>query len=248
MILAVHPSNFRITGFTAAASLAEVAAIAHAHHLPLVEDLGSGCLLDLTPFGLAPEPTPQQSLAAGADIVCFSGDKLLGGPQAGLIVGKSAYIQRLARRPLMRALRVDKLTLAGLIATLRHYQRGEAVTHIPIWRMIAMSPEGIRQRAAWLVEELAAQGCVAEVRAGEATIGGGSLPGETLPTWHVALGAARHGDLAALARRLRLGRPAIIPRIAHDYLLLDPRTMPEERDAVVAAAVHAAISAHHAGA
>lgn len=230
MILAVHPSNFRIIGFTEAAELRDLADLAHANSIPLVEDQGSGCLLDLTPFGLAPEPTPMQSLAAGADIVCFSGDKLLGGPQAGIILGQPAAIQRLVRHPLMRALRVDKVTLAGLIATLRHYQRGEAITHIPIWRMIAQPAERIRARATALVQQAQAHGMIATVQPGESTIGGGSLPGATLPTYHIALAAQHYGDLDALARALRVGRPPLIPRIARDHLLLDLRTVPESQD------------------
>jgi L-seryl-tRNA(Ser) seleniumtransferase len=237
LILAVHPSNFRVVGFTESAPLRDLAELAHAHSLPLVEDLGSGCLLDLAQFGLAPEPTPMQSLVAGVDLVCFSGDKLLGGPQAGIILGDTAYIQRLAKHPLMRALRVDKLTLAGLIATLRHYQRGQATTHIPVWRMIALAPAAIQARAAALAERLTVAGIAAGVQAGESAIGGGSLPGATLPTWHVALPASAHGDLDALARRLRLGRPSVIARVYRDHLLLDPRTVPPERDADLGDAV-----------
>ncbi len=230
MILAVHPSNFRIVGFTESAPLGDLAQLAHDHALPLVHDQGSGCLLDLTQFGLAAEPTPMQSLAAGADLVCFSGDKLLGGPQAGIILGKAASVQTLARHPLMRALRVDKVTLAGLIATVRHYQRGEALTHIPIWRMIALTAESLRARSAALAERLSVAGIAAGLQPGESAIGGGSLPGATLPTWHVALPAAAHGDLNALAKRLRLGRPPVIARVYRDHLLLDLRTVPPEND------------------
>ncbi len=133
----------------------------------------------------------------------------------------------------MRALRVDKVTLAGLIATLGSYARNVAITEIPVWRMIAQLPETLRQRAEALVAKLLAAGIVAEVRSGESTIGGGSLPGETLPTWHIALSVRTVGDLDALGKRLRTSSPAVIPRIAHDYLLLDPRTVPPERDAEV---------------
>jgi L-seryl-tRNA(Ser) seleniumtransferase len=240
MILAVHPSNFRIVGFTESADLHDLADLAHAHNLPLVHDQGSGCLLDLAQFGLAPEPTPMQSLAAGADVVCFSGDKLLGGPQAGIILGQAAAIQTIAKHPLMRTLRVDKVTLAGLIATLRHYQRDESLTHIPVWQMIALPAEAIQARADAMVRDLAAQGIAATVRSGESAIGGGTLPGQTLPTWHIALAATDHGDLDALARRLRLGRPPVISRILRDHLLLDPRTVPPECDTEMAAAIVAA--------
>jgi L-seryl-tRNA(Ser) seleniumtransferase len=237
MILAVHPSNFRIVGFTESADLHALADLAHTQHLPLVHDQGSGCLLDLAPFGLAPEPTPMDSLAAGADVVCCSGDKLLGGPQAGIILGQTAAIQAIAPHPLMRALRVDKVTLAGVVATLRHYQRGEALTHIPVWQMIALPAEAIKARAADAVAHLAAHTIAATVQAGESAIGGGTLPGQTLPTWHIALAASDHGDLDALARRLRLGRPPVIPRIARDHLLLDLRTVPADRDADLLAAI-----------
>ena len=237
LILAVHPSNFRVIGFTETVPLPSLAELAHQHQIPLVEDQGSGCLLDLTPFGLTPEPTPQQSLRAGVDVLCFSGDKLLGGPQAGIILGTTAHIQRIVQHPLMRALRVDKVTLAGLLATLGHYQRGEALTHIPIWRMIALAAETIQARATTIVQKLTAQGVVATIQPGASTIGGGALPGETLPTWHVALPTNPHGDLAVLGQRLRLGNPPVITRVYRDHLLLDLRTVPSERDGEVAMAV-----------
>lgn len=237
VLLLVHPSNFRVVGFTEAVSPPDLADLAHAHELPLVEDQGSGCLLDLAPFGLTPEPTPRQSLQAGVDVICFSGDKLLGGPQTGIIVGKARLLQQIARHPLMRALRVDKVTLAGLIATLGHYQRDEALTQIPIWRMIALPAEAILARAEDMTRELATRGITAIVQAGSSTIGGGSLPGETLATWHVALPASAHGDLDALAQRLRLGQPPVIARVYRRYLLLDLRTVPPDRDAEVVGAV-----------
>ena len=237
LILVVHPSNFRVVGFTETVPLSALAELAHHHQIPLVEDQGSGCLLDLASFGLTPEPTPQQSLGAGVDVLCFSGDKLLGGPQAGIILGNGAHIQQIAHHPLMRALRVDKVTLAGLLATLGHYQRGEALTHIPIWRMIALDGETIQTRAAVMVQELATRGVHATTQPGSSTIGGGALPGETLPTWHVALPTTAHGNLDALAQRLRLGNPPVIARVYRDHLLLDLRTVPPERDGDVAAAV-----------
>ena len=231
LLLAVHPSNFQSSGFTESTPLSELTKLAHRHQLLVMEDQGSGCLLSSEHYGLAHEPLPQESLTAGADLVCFSGDKLLGGPQAGILVGKMEIIRRIAKHPLMRALRIDKMTLAALEATLRHYQRGEATTHIPTWRMIAMSDTRIAQRAGAWAEQLRTEGIRARVQRGASTIGGGSLPGETLPTTLLALDSA---DLALpleeLSRRLRGRRPAIVTRISHDSLLLDPRTVLEEQD------------------
>jgi L-seryl-tRNA(Ser) seleniumtransferase len=166
--------------------------------------------------------------------VCFSGDKLLGGPQAGILVGKQAVIARLAKHPLMRAVRIDKMTLAALEATLRHYQRGEAETHIPVWRMIATRPEKVASRATSWVAHLQARGVAAHKQPGESTVGGGSLPGETLPTTLVALDATRTPlPLEELARRLRKRHTPIITRILRDSLLLDPRTVLEEQEKAV---------------
>jgi L-seryl-tRNA(Ser) seleniumtransferase len=164
----------------------------------------------------------QESLAAGADLVTFSGDKLLGGPQAGLLVGHGELVAKLRRHPLARALRVDKITIAGLQATLLHYLRGEAVREVPVWQMIAAPLDEIERRARSWKRRLAAQGITATIVTGESTVGGGSLPGETLPTQLVALAAASPDELA---RRLRLGEPPVIGRIEEGRFLLDPRTV-----------------------
>ena len=231
LLLTVHPSNFRITGFTESTAVGELVQLAHQNNLLVMEDLGSGCLLRCEDYSLMHEPRPQESLAAGADLVCFSGDKLLGGPQAGILVGKQQVIAQLARHPLMRALRVDKMTLAALEATLRHYQRCEAETHIPVWRMIAARPEQLATRATTWAARLNAEGVRAHTQHGESTIGGGSLPGETLPTTLLALDASTVlCPLDELAQRLRLHTPPIVARISHDMLLLDPRTVLEEQD------------------
>ncbi len=243
LLLAVHPSNFQIRGFTESTPLREIADLAHQHDLLAMEDQGSGCLLPCEQFHLAHEPMPQESLAAGADVVCFSGDKLLGGPQAGILVGKAEIIQRLARHPLMRALRIDKMTLAALAATLRHYQRGEATTHIPTWRMIATPDNRLAQRAGTWAEQLRTHGIRARVQRGESTIGGGSLPGETLPTTLLALDAAHLAlPLEELARHLRLRPTPVITRISRDTLLLDPRTVLEEQDEEVVRALSEELS------
>ena len=231
LLLAVHPSNFLMTGFTESVPLAHLCELAKQRNLLVMNDLGSGCLLNSERYGLSHEPTPQESIAAGVDVVCFSGDKLLGGPQAGILLGKAAVIARLAKHPLMRAVRIDKMTLAALEATLRHYQRGQAETHIPIWRMIAMRPEKIAGRATSWVNSLKAQGVTARTQRGESTIGGGSLPGETLPTTLVAIDAANVSiPLEELAHRLRARSIPILPRIFRDTLLLDPRTVFKEQD------------------
>ena len=231
LLLAVHPSNFQIVGFTESTSVEAMAELAHQHGLLLMDDLGSGCLLASERYGLGHEPMPQESIAAGADVVCFSGDKLLGGPQAGILVGKAAALKRISKHPLMRAMRIDKMTLAALEATLRHYQREEAETHIPIWRMIAASPGSIAGRAASWVSTLQKYGIPARMQRGESTVGGGSLPGETLPTTLLALDAGNVPmSLDELAKRLRLRSSPLIVRIMRDALLVDPRTVLEEQD------------------
>lgn len=231
LLLAVHPSNFLITGFTEATSLTDLSALAHKNGLLVMNDLGSGCLLASETYALTHEPTPQESIVAGADVVCFSGDKLLGGPQAGILLGKAAVIARLAKHPLMRAVRIDKMTLAALETTLRHYQRGQAETHIPVWRMISAHPEKIHRRATHWTTQLQEHSIAARIQRGESTIGGGSLPGETLPTTLVALDASRTTPpLEVLAKKLRMREVPIIVRIFRDTLLLDLRTVFEEQD------------------
>ena len=231
LLLRVHPSNFVMSGFIESTPLDALVELAHQHNLLVMDDLGSGCLLASKDYGLAHEPTPQESIAAGADIVCFSGDKLLGGPQAGIIVGKQDVLARIAKHPLMRAVRIDKMTLAALEATLRHYQRHEAPSHIPIWRMIAASTETLARRASHWATHLQAHNLPARLQRGVSTIGGGSLPGETLPTMLLALDAASTPTpLEDLSQRLRLRPTPIITRLHHDTLLLDPRTVLVEQD------------------
>ena len=242
LLLSVHPSNFLITGFTESTPISALAELAQHHNLLVMNDLGSGCLLASEHYGLAHEPTPRESLAAGAAVVCFSGDKLLGGPQAGILVGKADILARVAKHPLMRAVRIDKMTLAALEATLRHYQRNEAEKHIPVWRMISARPEKIATRATNWAAQLQAQGIPARTQRGESTVGGGSLPGETLPTTLLALDAARVPlPLDELARRLRLRSTPIITRILRDTLLLDPRTVLKEQDEEVVQALRKVI-------
>jgi L-seryl-tRNA(Ser) seleniumtransferase len=217
LLMRAHASNFKQIGFTESTPLEEMTGIAHSHGLYLADDLGSGTLLDTAPFGLDHEPTVQESLRAGADVICFSGDKLLGGPQAGILVGKKALIDVLRQHPLARAIRADKLCLAALSATLDHYRRGEALEKIPVWRMIARPLADIEAAAqAW------AQQLRGTVIPGESAVGGGSLPGATLPTALLALDVSHADDFAA---RLRAANPPIIARIAEGRVLLDPRTV-----------------------
>jgi L-seryl-tRNA(Ser) seleniumtransferase len=227
MLMHTHASNFKQIGFVEEASLSEIASIAHEHGLLLVDDLGSGALLDTAQYGLEHEPRVQESIAAGVDLVTFSGDKLLGAPQAGILVGKKALINILKEHPLARAVRADKLCLAGLVATLDHYRRGEAVTHVPIWRMIATPLSELRSTA----ERWAAitGGTVVE---GQSAVGGGSLPGETLPTALLALDVP---SADAFAARLRKATLPIIARISEGRVLFDPRTvLPGQEDALLA--------------
>jgi L-seryl-tRNA(Ser) seleniumtransferase len=231
--LKVHPSNFRAFGFVHAASTAELVVLAREHGLPVLEDLGSGALLDTSRFGLAPEPTLAGAVAAGADLVMASADKLLGGPQGGIIIGSASWVERVARHPLARAVRADKTALAGIAATLRHYLRGEAESRVPIWRMIAAPADTIRVRATALAAALEKDGVTASVEPVQATVGGGSLPGETLPSWAVVLFPAVAEGADSLARRLRLGDPGIFGRIDQNRLLLDLRTVLPEDDEIL---------------
>lgn len=235
LFLRAHRSNFRIVGFTSEPTLAEMATVAHRAGLPLIDDLGSGTLLDTARFGLEHEPTVQESLAAGADLVCFSGDKLLGGPQAGILIGRQELLARLKKHPLARAIRADKLCLAALSATLLHYLKDEAERCVPVWQMIAATPTSLEQRARAWVEQLG----LGEVVGGASAIGGGSLPGETLPTFLLALdpraSRARLSPERFLAR-LRQSNPPVVARLQEDRLFFDPRTvLPEQEPGLIQA-------------
>jgi L-seryl-tRNA(Ser) seleniumtransferase len=236
VLLRVHPSNFRIVGFTERPGLDELAALAHQHNLLLMEDLGSGCLVDLSSFGVRDELPAGLSLQAGADVVTFSGDKLLGGPQAGILVGKREPLERIRRNPLFRALRVDKLTIAALEATVALYLQ-ERLDAIPALRMMRLSKREIAARAERLAARISAMpGFTAVLRDGESVIGGGSTPGQTLGTVLVAI---RHGQRSAadLDEMLRRQRPAIIGRVENDEFLIDLRTVFDDQDGIVAIAL-----------
>ena len=227
-ILSVHASNFRVAGFTHSPELAELVELGRERGVPVLHDLGSGCLLDTAEFGLAHEPMPQESVAAGAALAFFSGDKLLGGPQAGIIVGDEELVGRVTRHPLARAVRIDKLSIAALTATLLHYVSDEATESVPVWRMISESADDLKTRAEGWSASLAVRSTVAE---GHSTVGGGSLPGEVLQTWLLGLDpAGRTGGAEALAERLRRGEPPVIGRIEDERVLLDPRTVLPDQD------------------
>ncbi len=234
LIMRAHRSNFQIIGFTSEPSLAEIADLAHRYGVPVVDDLGSGALLDTALYGLGHEPMVQESLADGADLVCFSGDKLIGGPQAGIIIGRVELVNKLKKHPLARALRADKLCLAALSATLTHFLKDEAVDEIPVWRMIAAQEASLQARAAGWAAALG----FGEVVAGQSTVGGGSLPGETLPTSLLAL------DVRSPTRTLaglRKGHPPVIARVEGERILLDPRTVLPEQDEILLARLQAAL-------
>jgi L-seryl-tRNA(Ser) seleniumtransferase len=223
LLMHAHRSNFRITGFTSEPSLAELARLSHQAGIPFVDDLGSGAFLDTAQFGLEHEPTVYESLSAGADLVCFSGDKLLGGPQAGIIIGKADLVAKLKKHPLARAIRADKLCLAALSATLLHYLKDEAVQEIPIWQMIAATPENLRGRAeAW--KRALGDGAVLP---SQSAAGGGSLPEETQPTYVLALSVSSPNRFLELLRQCQ---PPVIARLESDKVLLDPRTVLPEQE------------------
>jgi L-seryl-tRNA(Ser) seleniumtransferase len=218
LVMHVHRSNFKLVGFTEEPELEDIVNTAHLANVPVVNDLGSGALLNTAKYGLAHEPTVQESLAAGVDLVCFSGDKLLGGPQAGIILGNGLMMAKIRKHPLARALRADKTCLAGITATLLHYMRDEAEREIPIWRMISLTLEQIRSRADTWRKQLG-QG---EVLQSESTVGGGSLPGETMPTYCLSL---KVKSPEKFLKKLREGRPPIIARTDEDWIMIDPRTV-----------------------
>ena len=229
LLLRVHPSNFRISGFTARVDLRELTALGREHGLPVYEDLGSGCVVDLRPFGIG-EPLVADSLKAGADLVSFSGDKLLGGPQAGILAGNAEVVTRLRRNPLFRALRLDKLVYQSLENTLRNLLL-ERWDRVPALAMIRQTPDEIRARAERLFARI--PGIRAEVVPGNSVIGGGATPEQAIPTWLIAIASP---DLQAAEARLRAGDPPVIARIEDNRLMLDLRTvLPEEEDELAAA-------------
>lgn len=227
LVMRAHRSNFKLVGFTEEPELKDIVTTAHAASVPVVDDLGSGALYDTAKYGFVHEPTVQESIQAGVDIVCFSGDKLLGGPQAGIIVGRADLIAKIKKHPLARAVRADKTCLAGLTATLFHYLRDEAEQEVPIVRMMSLTPKQVKGRAeAWAAE--LGHGSVIE---GESTVGGGSLPDESMPTFLLSLEVE---SVERFMKTLRKSTPPIIARTVNDRILFDPRTvMPEQEGALI---------------
>jgi L-seryl-tRNA(Ser) seleniumtransferase len=238
IVLHAHRSNFKLIGFTQEPAFADLVEAAHLAGLMVLDDLGSGALLDTAKYGLAHEPTVQESIAAGADVVCFSGDKLVGGPQAGIIVGTSEAVGRLRKHPLARAVRPDKTILAGAIATLEHYLRDEAEREVPVWKMLASKVDDLETRAiAW--KNAIGEG---NIVAGQSTLGGGSLPGENLATMLLSIPGRSAEKLVA---RLRKHDPPVMARTEKGCVLLDPRTVLPGQDLHVQNALMAALSEAH---
>jgi len=244
LLLKVHTSNYRILGFTAEVSLRELADLGRARNLPVMEDLGSGCFIDLAPYGIEHEPTVQETLQAGADVVTFSGDKLLGGPQAGIILGKKRFIDPIKKNPLNRALRIDKLTLAALESTLRVYlDPDRAVKTLPAIGMLTCPVEDLEKRARAFQGKLGrgpSPGAEITLREDSSRVGGGALPLQSLPTWVVAI-RPLSTSAAVLEGRLRRNRPPVIVRVKEEEVLLDLRTVAEEEEPVLREAVQLAL-------
>ena len=236
--LKVHASNFRVEGFTASVATSDLVEVGERRGIPVLHDVGSGSLLLTEKYGMAHEPTPQESIKDGAGLVFFSGDKLLGGPQAGIVVGKKELVERLSRHPLARAVRIDKLSLASLTATLVHYLRGEAEREIPVWRMISTPEADLKTRAQSWQSGLE---CPSSVEESRSAVGGGSLPGETLPSWVLSVDCQSTGPEEVM-RRLRESSPPVIARIEEDRVLLDPRTVLPEEDGPMLDALRSAVA------
>jgi L-seryl-tRNA(Ser) seleniumtransferase len=243
-ILRIHPSNYRIHGFTKSVSLVELVELGKRHHIPVIDDVGSGSLVDLAPLGLTDEPMLSVSIATGADLVLASGDKLLGGPQAGILLGRKEVIQKLEKDPLMRAFRLDKMTLAALEATLRLYLAGDSpLQSIPVLRMLTTDVAELEQRARELAERLRALPGLAAVEAEPSTAyaGGGSFPDQALPSWHVKVKAKELSE-TELARRLRTGAPAVLGHVREGRVCLDLRTILSGQEAALVEAARTALA------
>lgn len=230
-IFHAHASNFKISGYTGEPSLKEICKVAHAHNVPVLADLGSGALLNTDTYGLAHEPSVQDALEDGVDVICFSGDKLLGGPQAGIIIGKRMYLEKIKKHPLARVVRADKLLISGLEATILSYLKDRATEEIPVWKMISMKVDEIHGRATDWQDRLR-KGTVLE---SHSTVGGGSLPEEVLPTWILAIQLNKPDEFASL---LRNQSPAVVTRIQDGRVCFDPRTVLPEQDDLLISSIY----------
>ena len=231
LLLKVHQSNFRMSGFTHFATISELKALGKRHNLPVVEDLGSGALLPTEQFGLEHEPMVQEAIAEGIDVVCFSGDKLLGGAQGGVILGKRQYLDKIRKHPLLRVLRIGKMTTITLQLTLLHYLKKEAIEKIPVWQMLNYSIQEIASRAEKISKRLTDLGVVSSTYDGFSTVGGGSLPDQTLPTKLISVEPPY--AVEDFARRLRLSSPPLLGRIEDNRFVIDPRTIMPSLDITV---------------
>jgi len=239
LILKVHQSNFTQKGFVSQTSIAELHTVANKANLPLVCDLGNGLLLNTADFGLQHEPTVMDTIRSGADIVCFSGDKLLGGPQAGIIVGKRKYIRLMLNHPLLRVIRLDKLSAIALETTIKSYLSLNAKTDIPVWQMIGLEKESIHKRARAIVRRLKTRGLDVSIQKGESLIGGGTLPEQSLPTTLIRLN--HNSKVDEISRRLRLASPPMVARVVKNAILIDLRTVYTDQDALLPDIITAAV-------
>ena len=235
LLLKVHQSNFKMIGFVERPSIHELVKLGKKHKLPVVEDMGSGVILRTEDFHLTHEPMVTEALSAGVDLICFSGDKLLGAPQAGIILGKKKYVDKLKKHPLHRVLRLDKMFLAGLESVLLYYLKGEAIKKIPVWQMISTPVDVLQARAEKIQDELRTSGIELAIQKSQSTIGGGSLPGETLPTVTISVSSVQSVDRSAnlQAKLFREQSPPIIGRIENDKLVLDLRTVFPHQDEIL---------------
>ncbi len=238
-ILRVHPSNFRVVGFSESVGLGELVKLGRRHNVPVIDDVGSGALLDFSQYGLNDEPIVSDSISVGANVVLFSGDKLVGGPQCGIIAGDDSWVQQIKKHPMTRAMRVDKLTLAAMAATLRLYRDPAKAQHsIPLLLMLSTPIDNLRLRAQRIAPQIAQSSIVAGATAveGQSTLGGGTLPTQYVPTWCVAI-EPNEISVDELAKRLRIGSPAIFGRISNNQLLLDLRTVAPRHDVTMVEAI-----------
>ena len=237
-IISVHASNFEITGFTHKPTLTEISSLAASNQIPLIHNIGSGCLIDTEPFGLVHEPTPEESIKNGASLVLFSGDKLLGGPQAGIIVGKLNLLDKISKNPMARAVRIDKFTMSSLQTTLNHYIKNEVTKKIPIWIMISQKKSSILNRVKKWQNACKIKTEICET---QSTIGGGSLPGQLIPSFSLSIPETKNLTADQIARKLRKNNIPIISRIEHQKVFLDARTVFPKQDKTILSALDSII-------